>query len=327
MRIFPQPLLRALEKADRRRYADLRALFGWTQPDATDAGPCVLAHFDVLRKIGSGTGGAVFLARDRHSKDYVAIKVLRPGADSESQSRFRREASCGLIVNHPNVVASRKILRHQELDFIVMEYVRGKTLSRVIRPRGLPVSVCRDYAHQMASAVGALHARKMLHRDIKPANFVVNKRGIVKLLDLGLAKLLEDDGATSCHLANAALFETQQGTILGTVGYMAPEQVRGQAADQRSDVFSLGAVFYEMLSGRRAFEEATPIETMNAILHKTPLPLPAHVPAPLAAIVRRCLQKNPARRYRTANDLADALAALTHSGRGPGDGRCGVEHS
>jgi serine/threonine protein kinase len=193
------------------------------------------------------------------------------------------------------------------MDFVVMEYISGQTLDQVTPRRGLPSDVWLDYALQMAGALAAAHSQGIAHRDLKPSNFVMAKSGTIKLFDFGLAKPINLRHARQFRSENTNAFETAKGTILGTVGYMSPEQVRGESADLRSDIFSLGAIFYEILSGRRAFHEKTPIDTMSAILHNAPPKLPARIPAPIARIVRRCLEKERSRRYRTATDLATAL--------------------
>jgi serine/threonine protein kinase len=160
----------------------------------------------------------------------------------------------------------------------------------------------------MVRAVAAIHSAGIIHRDLKPANFVVTKNGVVKLLDLGLGKMLSRRRCQSRK--QPKLPETVVGTILGTVGYMSPEQVRGEEADKRSDVFSVGTLFYEMLTGRRAFQKKTPIETMCAILYQTAAELPVRIPGALADIVRHCLEKNPISRYKTANELFTDLSAI-----------------
>jgi serine/threonine protein kinase len=290
-------------------HADVRAILGrCRRPKPSASYPRIVSHYELLKEIGRGAKGAVFLASDRHLHRRAAIKMLRRCADHESRRRFLREAECAAALNHPNIVTIYEIIHHQERDFIAMEYVPGKTLDQVIPKRGLPLKTCLDYGRQIAQAVSAIHAAQIIHRDLKPANFVITKNGLVKLLDFGLAKVIDRRRRCQSRGRNPEGHETGEGTILGTVGYMSPEQVRGQPADQCADVFSLGAIFYEMLTGRRAFQQDTQVETMGAILQKTPARLPEHIPMQLNRIIRRCLEKDPRRRYKTAKEL---LADLT----------------
>lgn len=281
----------------RRRHRKRRALV-----------PTTVSHYQFLKKIGAGARGTVYLAQDRRFNQLVAIKVMQGSLSTDSRGRFLREAACASAMKHPNIVNVHEVIHDQGLDFIVMEYVPGTTLDRVISKRGLPLKTCLGYGLQIARALSAIHSAKMIHRDLKPANFLIAESGSVILLDFGLAKIV---GRTRRYRSGRKrIIETLEGTILGTPGYMSPEQVRGQVADKRSDVFSLGAIFYEMLSGRPAFREDTAVETMSAILRKTPSKLPARVPTPIARIVWRCLAKEPKRRYKTARELAFALERL-----------------
>jgi serine/threonine protein kinase len=193
------------------------------------------------------------------------------------------------------------------MDFLVMEYVPGRTLNQVIPKRGVQLKRCFHFAGQIAQALRAVHDAGIIYRDLKPTNIIITKDEIVKLVDFGLAKII--DGSEKCRPQRQDPKHrlTPDGMILGTVGYMSPEQVRGQAADRRSDLFSFGTVFFEMLTGRRAFQEATDIDTMHAILHKRPPTLPAHLPNEIGKILHRCLQKDPSRRYQTAAELIDHL--------------------
>jgi serine/threonine protein kinase len=294
--------------ADKRLQTELRAIFGrrCVVEPPTISFPVSLSHFELSNELGTGARGTVYLARDRRLNRLVAVKILhtRLQGNQESRQRFRREAICASAINHPNIVTVYELGRDQGTDFIVMEYVLGETLNRLIPKRGLPIQTCIRYGFQIALALSAVHSRGMVHRDLKPANFVVKEDGTVKLLDFGLAKLVRD--TRRCQLQNKPP-DTCEGTILGTVGYMSPEQVRGTTADRRSDIFSFGAILYELLTGRPAFQERTPIETMNAILHKEPPKLPSRIPKPVGAVVRRSLQKLPNRRYKSATELVSAL--------------------
>lgn len=295
-----------------RLRADLRVILGQRRRPAVARAsfPRALSHYELLEKIGTGGRGTVYLARDMRLDRLVAIKTSRSRlcAKRELRQRFLSEAKCASAINHPNVVTVHDVGCEQGTDFLVMEYVQGRTIDRIIPKCGLALEVCLNYALQMAWALAAIHSEGMIHRDLKPSNFVIAKTGAVKLLDFGLAKLIRSNRPRKWQNRNSKTLETQEGTILGTVGYMSPEQVRGQAADQRSDIFSFGVIFYEMLTGRRAFQEHTPIETMSAILHKAVPKCPARVPTPVATIVGRCLQKDANRRYRTAKELVSALA-------------------
>jgi serine/threonine protein kinase len=300
--------VRAAEAANDRLRAEIRALFPQRHRSKSPTRfPRTVSHYQLLREIGAGARGIVYLARDRRSDDLVAIKALRGDVNQESGRRFLREAECLAGVNHPNIVGVHKIIHRQESAFIVMEYLSGRTLDRVIAKGSLPLKACCEYALQIAQAIAAIHSAIMMHRDLKPTNLVIAKNGVIKLLDFGLAKVT---GRRRCQSRNKARTapETRAGTILGTPGYMSPEQVLGQPADRRSDIFSFGAILYEMLAGRRAFQRATEISTMNAILRKAPPKLPSRIPAPITRIVRRCLEKDPTRRYQKAEEL---IAALT----------------
>jgi eukaryotic-like serine/threonine-protein kinase len=298
----------APEAVNSRLRVQLRALFGRRcRPKLPPRFPKNVSHYELLKEVGVGARGTVYLARDRRSHRLVAIKALRGYVDQESEQRFLREAACLSAINHPNIVAVHETIHRQESVFIVMKYLPGQTLDRVIAKRGLPLKTCFDYALQIAQAIDAIHSASMMHRDLKPTNFVIAKNDAVTLLDFGLAKVTNRKRRHSRSKRSNAP-ETRDGTILGTPGYMSPEQVRGQVADGRSDIFSFGAIFYEMLTGHPPFQETTEIATMSAILHKAPPKLPARIPSPVVRIVRRCLEKEPARRYQAAGEL---IAALT----------------
>src|SRR5579862_6764868 len=234
-----------------------------------------LGPYEILAPIGAGGMGEVYRATDTRLSRMVAIKVLN-GAHSE---RFEQEARAIAALNHPHICT----LHDVGPDYLVMEYIDGEALSGP-----LPVEEALRLALQMAAALEAAHAKGITHRDLKPANILVTKEG-VKLLDFGLAKVSETK--------DASLTNTMAGTILGTAAYMSPEQAEGKPADARSDVFSFGAVLYEMLSGRQAFEGESAISTMAAVLHKEPRRLEA--PPALERVVMRCLEKQAARRFQT----------------------------
>jgi Tol biopolymer transport system component len=261
--------------------------------------------------------GEVYRARDSRLGRDVAIKVL-PAAlasDAERLHRFEQEARAAAALNHSHILAVYDIGSHEQQPYIVSELLEGETLRARLESGPLPPRKAMDYAVQIAHGLAAAHGKGIVHRDLKPENVFLDTTGHVKVLDFGLAKLTEPQsamiGATALPTQPPG---TQPGIVLGTIGYMSPEQVRGQPADHRSDIFALGAVIYEMVSGRCAFRRETPIDTMTAILKEDPPELPVgvtRIPPALVRIVDRCLEKNVARRFQSADDLAFALEALT----------------
>jgi serine/threonine protein kinase len=262
-----------------------------------------LGNFEIVELLGRGGMGEVWRARDARLKRDVAIKVL-PAAtarDPDRIARFEREARAASALNHPNIVAVHDIGCDNGTYWIATELVHGDTLRRMIEASPLPASKAVDIATQVANGLAAAHAAGLVHRDLKPDNIMVTRDGHVKILDFGLAKQRRvAQGSTTTDL-------TDEGVVLGTAGYMSPEQVRGEAVDHRSDLFSFGVVLYEMLCGKRAFAGDSSVEVMHAILKDEPAELPASVPAALGRIVRRCLEKDPDRRFQSAADLAFAL--------------------
>src|SRR5512143_1802242 len=262
-----------------------------------------LKHYRILEKIGEGGMGAVYRALDTHLDRTVAIKVLRADAvgDAERKWRFVREAKAASALNDPRIVTIHDIDSEDGVDFMVMEYVDGSSLDRLIPAGGLPLSEALDYAEQIASALGSAHEAGIVHRDIKPANIMVARGGRVKVLDFGLAKLVETarpESATTDSTATAetAVARTRQGAILGTIAYMSPEQAQGHPMDARSDVFSLGCVVYEMLTGHRPFGGDSHLQTLAAILRDPPRPLASvrrDVPPAVEKIVGRSVEKRP----------------------------------
>jgi Tol biopolymer transport system component len=265
--------------------------------------------------------GEVYRARDTRLARDVAIKTL-PGAfsaDAERLRRFEQEARAAAALNHPNILAVFDIGTHDGAPYIVSELLDGETLRDRLRS-ALSVRKALDYAIQIAHGLAAAHDKAIVHRDLKPENLFVTADGHVKLLDFGLAKLMPDPqpGHLDSVLPTKTA-DTHPGVVFGTLGYMSPEQVRAQPVDHRSDIFSFGAILYEMLSGVRAFRAATTADTITAILEKAPADLPVvehHIPPALERIVDRCLEKKPGARFQTATDLAFALEALSsHSDR------------
>ncbi len=296
-----------------------------------------ISHYKILEKIGEGGMGVVYRARDTHLDRTVAIKVLRPETvgDPERKRRFVQEAKAASALNHPNIITIHDIDTAGGVDFIVMEYADGKPLDRLIAGQGLPAKQALDYAVQISSALAAAHEAGIVHRDIKPANLVVTRQGYVKVLDFGLAKLTEarewsrealtegptissaggDGGAVAADAPAIKLSGgpgTQHGVVLGTPAYMSPEQAEGKSVDARSDVFSLGAVIYEMLAGHRPFQGESRLSILTAILRDSPAPLKTirpDAPPEMESILQRSLEKKPELRYPSAVELWKELAA------------------
>ncbi len=303
-----KPALPAMARGagDARLRADLRFIFGEVaRPIPVVPFPGSISRYEIEELIGAGARGTVYLAKDRSQRRRVAVKTLPASADWRSRQRFRREAECLAKVKHPNVVSVHEIVRVGQEVLIVMEHVQGQTLDGIIPNRGLAIAKCLDYVLQIGRALSAVHSARMIHRDLKPANFIVTEEGTVKMLDFGLVKRL--DANKRSLKPNSRVPLTIEGTLMGTPGYMSPEQIRGKAVDERSDIFSFGAIFYEMLTGRCAFHGVTLIEKLSSVLHGEPRKLPSHVPRSVANIVERCLEKKPSRRYQTSALLVKAL--------------------
>jgi serine/threonine protein kinase/dipeptidyl aminopeptidase/acylaminoacyl peptidase len=261
--------------------------------------------------------GEVYRARDSRLGREVAIKVLPAAlsADPDRLRRFEQEARAAGVLNHPNILAVYDIGTHAGAPYLVTELLEGQTLRERLAGGALPHRKATDYGGQVARGLAAAHEKNIVHRDLKPENLFVTRDGRVKILDFGLAKLVlpevPEPGESQTETQSTL---TESGAILGTVGYMSPEQIRGERTDPRSDLFALGAVLYEMLSGRRTFQGASNVEALNAILTKDPPPFSEHgqdVPAVLDKVVRRCLEKNPGERFQSARDLAFQLETLS----------------
>ncbi len=264
--------------------------------------------------------GEVYLAHDTRLQRDVAVKVLPAAfADSaERRRRFEQEARATATLNHPNVMAVFDVGVDDGVPYVVLELLEGETLAAALRHGALAPRRATDLAVQIAQGLAAAHAKGIVHRDLKPDNIFVTTDGRVKILDFGLARIIADPDvqATVTHLATTP--PTGVGHVLGTAGYMAPEQVRGEAADHRADIFAFGAVFYEMLSGQAAFAGDTIAERMTAILKEDPPALPAGtVPPHLDRVVHRCLEKTPGQRFQSSRDIAFALEAMSGSNAGP----------
>ena len=287
-----------------------------------------LGPYEILVPIGAGGMGEVYRARDTRLGREVAIKVLPESLakDADRLRRFEQEARTIAALNHSNILGIHDIGTHDGAPFLVSELLEGQTLREKLEAGPLPVRRAIEYALGIAQGLAAAHEKGIVHRDLKPENVFITRDGRVKVLDFGLAKLLrpEESHGTVATLASPA---TLPGTVMGTVGYMSPEQVRGGASDARSDIFSFGAVLYEMLSGKRAFKRDTSAETMTAILREDPAELSdagwEGRPA-LQRILVRCLEKNVEQRFQSASDLAFAIESLSGSSSGASATR-GVE--
>jgi len=275
-----------------------------------------LAHYEITSQLGKGGMGVVYLAHDTHLDRSVAIKVLpaEKVADPDRKRRFVQEAKAASALNHPNIITIYDIDQVDSTDFIVMEYISGRTLDELIPRKGMRLSPALKYAVQIADALAKAHSAGIIHRDLKPSNIMVNEDGIIKILDFGLAKLTEqiqgDEFASTASVDIGAKPVTEKGVIIGTVAYMSPEQAEGKQVDPRSDIFSFGSVLYEMITGQRAFQGDTKISTISAILNKEPASLSADISRDIEKTIARCLRKDPARRFQTMADLKVALQEL-----------------
>jgi serine/threonine protein kinase len=279
-----------------------------------------LGHYRIVERIGAGGMGEVYRARDERLDRDVAIKVLQEAVagDPERMRRFEREAKALAALSHPNIAVVYGFETVSGADaggitFLVMELLEGESLRQRIPSAGLGWQKAVEIGASVADGLAAAHGKGIVHRDLKPENIFVTADGRVKILDFGLAKLRQPDLEAGTETPTASL-ETAEGAVMGTVGYMSPEQVRGQPADSRSDIFALGCVLYEMLAGRRAFAGETAADTQAAILKEEPAALAGSgvaVPANLDHTVRRCLEKSPQARFQSAADLAYNLRSFT----------------
>ena len=274
-----------------------------------------LGHYQITEKLGEGGMGVVYKARDTHLDRFVAIKVLAAEkvADSDRKRRFVLEAKAASALNHPNIIHVYDIDQADGTDFIAMEYVEGKTLDQLIPRKGMRLNDALKYSAQIADALAAAHAAGIVHRDLKPANVMVTDKGLVKVLDFGLAKLTERTGSDEFGTTETMEPRTEEGTIVGTVAYMSPEQAEGKKLDTRSDIFSFGSMLYEMLTGQRAFRGNTRASTIASILRDEPKPISevaGAMPRDVEKLVRRCLQKDVLRRFQHMDDVKVALEEL-----------------
>ena len=277
-----------------------------------------MSHYRILEKLGSGGMGVVYKARDEHLDRFAALKVLPPErlTDPERRLRFVQEAKSASALNHPNIIHIYDVTESEGTLFLAMEYVPGRTLGQLIGLKGLPLNDALKYAAQIADGLAKAHSAGIVHRDLKPSNIMVTDDGLIKVLDFGLAKLTEAAGGELAETRSTRHVEaprTEEGVIVGTAAYMSPEQAEGKPVDNRSDIFSFGAVLYEMLSGRRAFHGESHMATLVQVLHQEPVPLhevASGVPPELEKLIARCLRKDPERRLRSMADLKVALQEL-----------------
>jgi len=275
-----------------------------------------LGPYEIVSLLGAGGMGEVYRARDSRLRRDVAIKVLPQALslDADRMRRFEQEALATAALNHPNILAVFDIGTSEGSPYVVSELLEGETLRERLRSGALVTRKALDYAMQIAHGLAAAHEKGIIHRDLKPDNLFITKDGRVKILDFGLAKLTQADPGSNPSMATVTHGGTEAGVVMGTAGYMSPEQVRGMALDPRSDIFSFGAILYEMLSGKRAFHGDTPADTMSAILREDPPELNEtnrNVSPALERIVQHCLEKNPESRFHSASDIAFDLEHLS----------------
>ena len=277
-----------------------------------------VSHYRIISKIGAGGMGEVYRAHDSRLDREVAVKLLPPdfASNEDRLRRFEQEAKATSALNHPNILTVYDIGEHEGSPFIVAELLEGEELRERLNEGPIPLRKVTEYAQQIVSGLSAAHEKGIVHRDLKPENIFITKDDRVKILDFGLAKLREPPqvgGPTSSEDATRKAL-TNPGVVMGTVGYMSPEQVRAQPTDHRSDIFSFGSILHEMITGRRAFQQETMAETMSAILKEEPKELSEsnpNVSPALERIVRRCLEKKAERRFQSTSDLGFALESLS----------------
>jgi len=276
-----------------------------------------LGPYEIVALLGAGGMGEVYRARDTRLGRDVAIKVLPAefAADAERLKRFEREAKATAALSHPNILNVHDVGTFEGVPYLVEELLEGESLKDRIGRGSVPVREAVGIAVQVAHGLAVAHGKSIVHRDLKPENIFVTKDGVVKILDFGLAKLVEGVPIGEADtLTHAPTGVTEFGRVLGTVAYMAPEQARGMPVDQRADIFAFGVVLYEMVTGEHPFRGATATDTVAAILREEPAPLPASAPTRLAAVLEKCLAKEPERRYQRGSELLAALEAVQSEG-------------
>jgi eukaryotic-like serine/threonine-protein kinase len=275
-----------------------------------------LGPYEILSELGTGGMGEVYRGKDTRLRRDVAIKTLHPSFlhDADRLRRFRQEAQSAALLDHPNILAVHFVGDDNGVPFLVCELLEGESLRERLRRELLPVRKSLDYAAQIIEGLAAAHEKGIIHRDLKPENIFLTKDGRAKILDFGLCKLIAESSATSEANSPTLTQGSAPGVVLGTVGYMSPEQIRGQLLDARSDIFSFGVVLYEMLAGKNTFRRSTVADTMSALLKEDPLDISESFPGisrGLDRVVRRALEKDPADRFQSLRDLGFALQAVT----------------
>ena len=277
----------------------------------------IIGPYEIVSALGAGGMGEVYRARDKRLARDVALKILPESfsRDGDRLRRFEQEERAVAALNHPNILAVFDVGQHDGSPFLVSELLEGESLRAVLDRGAMPQRKAIDYGVQVAQGLAAAHEKGIVHRDLKPENIFVTRDARIKILDFGLVKLAQKVGAAAeSDGVTLTSSHTVAGVVMGTASYMAPEQVRGEAADPRTDIFAFGAVLYETLSGKRAFRRDTSAETMTAVLKEDPPELsdPGHPVSPtFERIVRRCLEKSPEQRFQSAKDLAFALEGLS----------------
>lgn len=273
-----------------------------------------ISHYRILSRIGAGGMGEVYLAEDTKLDRKVAIKLLPPEsvADEQAKKRLVREAKAAAKLDHPNICSIHEVGESEGRGFIVMQYVEGETLAFRIQRKPLELRESLDIAVQLADALAEAHSRGIIHRDIKPQNVMLTPRGQVKVLDFGLARVVRERSLIESSSETESLLTTP-GVVMGTVPYMSPEQIRCEELDARSDLFSFGAVLYEMITGHQPFAAESAAMTISAIVTRDPAPVARfsrEVPSELERIVSKALRKDREQRYQTARDLLIDLESL-----------------
>src|SRR5688572_13905342 len=274
----------------------------------------VLGHYRIVSKLGEGGMGVVYRAHDQVLRRDVALKFLPEALGREARQFLLREARSVSALSHPNICTVHEVGESDGEFYIVMELIEGKLLSFSIGSGGLPYESVMRYGTQIAGALTHAHGRNIVHRDLKSSNIIVTPEGLVKVLDFGLARRLataQDEGTRTLETLES------YGTTAGTLSYMSPEVLRGEPGDHRSDLWAFGVVLYEALAGRLPFHGRTTFELSSAILREPPPPLPARIPPGLAAIIQRCLAKEPGLRYQRASEVQAALEAIQSASAAP----------